>query len=480
MSTHNELVPMVIPTVMIPLTMASLGLSVLASFIASLFGIDLKWEGPKKILEVLLKPKVLASAFLLNAVIMGGYLGWQWWANYPKLLRTIQAQMQDRAQPSPIDYADRATVATQFNLAAQGSPLRQIDQLWRTETKGAIFRAPVVTSGRVFTGNRSGVVSEMDLQTGKVERTFFTGTMVSSEITIWKNKLIIGEGVHDTHHARIYRFDLKTGKYEASYQTKGHTEGQAVAASFEGEDFLLAVAGKDGLHAINPVTMEKRWHLNLGHMDAGVLVHEGRVFFGTGREKYDDKKNRTYAAAADLKTGEVIWKRELAASSWMRPVIIGSDVCLISGEIYFPTERGHVSCFNQTTGDPTIAHNTTDPLAGTPKVIGDSILFTSIHGQVCRFDIMARKNLWCFDTKATDISLAGASYDPQGHVVIYPSVKTGLYILNADTGALVQQWQPSAEQGEWKKTMGDVTVSDGLWVVADYEGSVRVLRPTYQ
>ncbi len=480
MSIHNELVPMVIPTVMIPLTMVSLGLSVLASFIASLFGINLKWEGPKKLLEVLLKPKVLASAFLLNAIIMGGYFGWQWWANYPKLIRTIESQMQVRAKPSEIDYADRASVATQSFLAKQSTALLQVDQVWSTSTEGAIFRAPVVTSGRVFTGNRSGVVSEMDLNTGKVERTFFTGTMVSSEITIWKNKLIIGEGVHDTHHARIYRFDLKTGQYEASYQTLGHTEGQAVAASFKSEDYILAVAGKDGLHAINPATMEKRWQLNLGHMDAGVLVHEGVVFFGTGREKYDDKKNRTYAAAVHLHTGEILWKRELAASSWMRPVIVGDDVCLISGEIYFPTERGHLSCFDRQSGQPTIAHNTTDPLAGTPKVIGDSILFTSIHGQVCRFDVKGRNLQWCFDTKSTDVSLAGASYDPQGHVVLYPSIKSGLYVLHADTGAVLMHWQPSKEQGEWKKTMGDVTVSDGLWVLADYEGLVRVLRPRYQ
>ena len=68
----TELVPMIIPTVMIPLTLVSVGISVVASFIAGLFGIKLKMEGPKKLLEVLLKPKVLATAFMLNAIIMGG------------------------------------------------------------------------------------------------------------------------------------------------------------------------------------------------------------------------------------------------------------------------------------------------------------------------------------------------------------------------------------------------------------------------
>ncbi len=74
MTTPNELVPMILPTVMIPLTLVSVGFSVVATFIAGLFGIQLKLEGPKKLLEVLLKPKVLATAFALMLLFLEGYI----------------------------------------------------------------------------------------------------------------------------------------------------------------------------------------------------------------------------------------------------------------------------------------------------------------------------------------------------------------------------------------------------------------------
>ena len=75
MTTSTELVPMILPTVMIPFTLVSVGLSIFATFIAGLFGIQLKLEGPRKLLEVLLKPKVLLTALALNVLILGGM--WQ-------------------------------------------------------------------------------------------------------------------------------------------------------------------------------------------------------------------------------------------------------------------------------------------------------------------------------------------------------------------------------------------------------------------
>lgn len=479
MTTPNELVPMIIPTVMIPLTLVSVGISVVASFIAALFGIELKMEGPKKLLEVLLKPKVLASAFMLNAVIMGGIYCWKWWNNYPRLISTIESQMNERSVQSDVNYPDRATVLTDFQSlkSAQQFP-SALKQVWRLDTGAGSFRAATISSGRVFTGNRNGIINEVDLESGKVIRTFYTGTMVSPELTIWQNSLYVGEGVHDTHHARVYRFDLKSGKLLGSYQTLGHTEGQAVVGSFEGENTLFVVAGADSLHAVDPLTMKLKWKSNPGHTDAGVVVDDrGSVFLGTGREKHDDKKYKSYATALHFKTGEVIWKKELPASSWMRPVILDENVCFVSGEVYFPTERGHLLCFDRKTGAHTAAVNASNPLVGTPKVLDKSILYTSLKGEVCRFDIGSRSNLWCFDTKMKDSSFAGASYDPRYHVVLYPSIKDGLYVLDAESGKLLLNWKPAASEGEWMKTVADVAVTENHWVISDYENSVRAVKP---
>lgn len=480
MTTSNELVPMILPTVMIPLTLVSVGFSVVATFIAGLFGVQLKLEGPRKLLEVLLNPKVLASAFVLNALIFGGVYSWRWWVNYPRLISTIENESKVRAKKSDIQYNDVPTVPVVFSSSRTESLFpSDLEQLWHVKTGTGSFRAAAVSSGRIFLGNKDGIIRELELRTGKEIRSFYVGTTSNSELTIWNNSIYTGEGVHDTHHARIYRFDLGTGHYQGSYQTKGHTEAQAVVGSFEGEHTLFPVGGVDGLHAVDPVTMKEKWKVNVGHIDSAVVVEGGTVFIGTGREKDDDKKNKCFAAAIDFKNGNVLWKRELAASSWMRPVVVGENVCYISGEVYFPTERGHVTCFDRKSGEHTVAMNTSDPLVSTAKVLDNSIIYTSLHGSVCRFDLETRKQLWCFDTKSKEKSMAGASYDPRGHVVLYPSISNGLYVLDPDTGKVLVNWKPSPEQGEWKKIHADVTVAGDFWVISDHEGSIRALRANF-
>lgn len=477
----NELVPMILPTVMIPLTLISVGCSVVATFIAALFGIQLKLEGPKKLLEVLLKPRVLLTAFILNGLVLGGVHAWKWWANYPRLISTLETQSNVRAKSSDIMYEDIPAVPFLFSSSkTEVDSVESVEQLWRIKTEKGSFRAAVVTSDRVFFGNDAGIIRELELKTGNEVRSFYIGTAASSELTLWNNALYTGEGLHDTHRARVYRFDLSSGKYLGSYQTLGHTEAQAVVGSFEGENTLFAVAGADGVHAIDPITMEGKWKVNLGHIDAGVLVDEGRVFIGTGREKNDDKKNKCFAAALDFKTGEVLWQRELAASSWMRPVVVGENVCYIAGEVYFPTKRGHITCFDRTTGEHTIAMNTTEPIVSTPKVLDNSILYTTLHGMVCRFDLDSKRNQWCFDANTKKaMSMAGASYDPRGNVILYPSMTEGLFVLNPHNGEVLMQWKPSKDEGEWKNTYADVAVAGDYWIISDDDGSVRALRAKF-
>jgi len=478
MTTPDQLVPMIIPTVMIPLTIVSVAISVVASFIAGLFGIQLKLEGPRKLLELLLKPKILVTAFVLNILILGGFHGIKWWKNYPKLLSTIEREMNSRTKVSGHKYTNVETNQSHFYTRSESvSLISDVEQKWKIETGAGAFRSAIVSNGRVFSGNKLGVISELDIQTGELLRTFYTGTMVSPRITIWNNYLYVGEGTHDTHHARVYRFNLKSGKLEGHYQTLGHTEGQAIIATYASENTLFVVSGSDGLHAVDPVTMKPKWHYNSGHMDAAVVADSnGLVYLGTGREKGDDSKNKTYAAAIDFKTGEEKWKIELPASSWMRPVIVKEDVCYITGEIYFPSKRGHIVCLNKLTGEHTAGIHTTEPLVSTPKALDGSILYTSMKGKVCRFDISARRNMWCFNSKIEGTSFAGAAFDERTNSVVYPSINKGLFVLNANNGKVIFHWNPKDDEGEWKDTYADVTIKDGLWLVSDYSGNIRALK----
>ena len=110
---------LIIPTVMIPLTAITVALSMLASFIAGIFGIHLKTEGPKRLLEVLLKPRVLLGALALNIAILGGIHGYNYIKNYPRFLWTIERAQADQAKPSQRAYGQHHAVPGEFSVPAQ-------------------------------------------------------------------------------------------------------------------------------------------------------------------------------------------------------------------------------------------------------------------------------------------------------------------------------------------------------------------------
>ena len=463
---------LIIPTVMIPLTAVTVALSMLASFIAGLFGIRLKTEGPKRLLEVLLKPRVLLGALALNVLILGGIQGYTYFKNYPRFLWTVKKTQAAEAKPSDRDYGRHHSVAGEFNPAQrpiQANQLEQVRLLWsHTLPKGA-FRSPLIAGGSVFVGSLDGRVYELDAQTGQRLRSFFVGTPVTPELTIDDGFLYVGEGVHDTHSARIYSFNLKTGLFAGAYQTKGHTEGQPVIGEHQGTKLLFAVAGADGVHAVDPKTMKAKWTANDGHIDASVRVFGGRVFAGTGREKGDSEKNRSYAVAYDFLTGAKIWKMELPASSWMNPVIWREQVCFVYGEVYFESGLGGVQCFRQDNGTPSKSFNLASPQTTLPLVIGDSLITTDSKGVVCSLDLISHQTQWCHKVAfKKGMNFASPVYSPERDVLIYASMSDGLHFVNRRTGRLLKR----IELKDTATIYAPVEVSGTTFVASDVKGTV--------
>lgn len=469
-------VPMIIPTVMIPLTMIAVGMSVVATFIASLFGVKLKAEGPKKLLEVLLKPRILITALVLNAFIWGGVKGWYWWKNYPRLITTIEKESKLRAQPSDKKYKDDSQDVNYRSRKKSNFTATTLNQEWNFESGSGVFSTPVVSAGSVFMGNRGGLVSELDINTGKLIRNFYIGSPVTPKISIWNNALYVGEGVHDLHHARLYKFDLRTGNFAASYQTKGHIEAQSVVATHKDTTLVLVPAGADGLHAVDANTLEGRWHVNNGHTDAAVAVSEGRVFSGSGREKNDDKKNKSYAVALDFDTGSLLWKKELPGSSWMTPAVSGADVCFVVGEIYFETDRGHIVCINKKSGEHSLAFNLDEPVASMPLLLDRNLVVSTISGKLCSFNLDRKERNWCQKVESSGTAFAGPSYDNARDWIVYPSYDKGFYVLNPDTGDVIKNWTPAQTDGEWKKTYAGVAIQGDYWIFSDYVSNLRALK----
>ncbi|MDE1464419.1 PQQ-binding-like beta-propeller repeat protein [Spartinivicinus poritis] len=470
-----EYIPLIVPTVLIPFTILSVAISVVAAFIAGLFGIKLKTEGPKQLLEILLKPKVLFVALVVNILIYGGYKGYQYVHNLPSFEWVINKQHQP-IQLGEVNYSEllsRSNKSQESNLLPKS--FNSIKQQWKIKLPMGAFRTGALSGNSLFFGADDGYIHELSTENGQTLRKFFIGTIVTPSPIVFNGYLFAGEGTHDTHHARIYKINLTTGKHEAPYSTKGHTEGQPVIGKYQGQALLFAVAGSDGIHAIDPHTMKQVWHQTPGHMDAAVRVDDGIVYVGTGREKGDSQKHRSYAIAYEFMTGKEIWKHEIPASSWMEPAITSEYACFIMGEIYFETKLGGVNCYDKVTGEPQFSILNKSPVIGIPFVLNEDIIFSDLSGQVCRIDTSKRTKKWCFDSELTGKHMTSVSYDYETNILAYTTANKGVMFLNPSTGKLLHHYLPSVEEGQWEKTYASAISVGSNWVTVDIEGNVRKL-----
>lgn len=467
---------LIIPTVMIPLTAVMVALSMLASFIAGLFGIRLKSEGPRRLLEVLLKPKVLLSALVLNVLVLGGIQTYTHFKNRPTMLWRIERAARENGKPSDRTYENYHAVPGEFSVGGSSADAirrQEFKSQWSQKLPKGSFRSPVFSGGSVFIGSFDGFVYELDVASGQVLRSFFVGTPVTPELMIDNGVLYVGEGVHDTHSARIYGFELRTGLLKGAYSTKGHTEGQPVMGEHRGERLMFVVAGSDGIHAVDPTTFKAKWKANDGHIDSSVRVVDGRVFAGTGREKGDTEKNRSYAVAYDFSSGEKIWKMELPASSWMNPVVWREHVCFVYGEIYFDSGLGGVQCFRQDTGLPTLTFNLASPQTTLPLVIGNDLFTTDTNGTVCALDLLAREVRWCKKVEqAKGVNFASPVYFRERDALVYASMNDGIYLLDRSSGEILAK----RTLKEHKVIYAPVTISGRDFVVVDGKGTAVLFR----
>jgi outer membrane protein assembly factor BamB len=471
-----EVQKLIIPTVMIPLTALTVALSMLASLIAGLFGIKLKTEGPRRLLEVLLKPRVLLGALALNLAVLGSIHGYDYVKNYPRFLFTIERRQAAEAKPSQREYGNHHSVRGEYSpsaIAVAKGIVAELQPVWKEKLPKGAFRSPLIAGESVFVGSMDGYVYELDVKSGQTLRKFYIGTPITPELTIDEGVLYVGEGVHDTHSARIYAFDLRSGKFKGAYQTKGHTEGQPVVGVHDNEKLIFAVAGSDGVHAIDPKTMQAKWTAHDGHIDASVRVHNGRVFAGTGREKGDTEKNRSYAVAYDFSSGAKLWKMELPASSWMNPVVWREFVCFVYGEVYFESGLGGVQCFRQDNGMPSKSFNLASPQTTLPLVIEDSIITTDSKGTVCSIDLLSQQTQWCHKVAfKKGMNFASPVYSPERDALVYASMSDGLYFLDRRTGNVLFNTQLK----DMKTIYAPVSVSGLQFAVTDISGQVQFFR----
>lgn len=489
LKTNHELAtkgmaPSIIPMVLIPLTAVTVGMTSLAGIVAGWFGIKLHTEGPKQFLEVLLKKRVLASMIAVNLIGIGLYKSYVYVKTMPSFVYTINHHSNSEAIASTDIYADSLYRKHEFTGVIVPSHFSSLSLEKEVHLKKGAFRSGLIDGNSIFYGTDDGNVYEFDKNTLHIKRKFFVGTQVTTRPIIYKNRLYCGEGNHDTHHARVYSFDLSTGKFLNAFQTKGHTEGQPIIASFNGKDLLFITAGSDGLYAVDPITMREVWHVNDGHLDATVSVEDGIVFLGSGVEK-GSVRERSYAVAYEFATGKTLWKTELPLSNWMHPVISSSNVCYVLGEIYFPSNVGLLHCLDKKSGEAMFSMPFDAPVASKPYYIksgaNEYVFLADFKGTICGVDLNRREKMWCHKTgnEKTNYALSSFDYDAANGILWYPTMDNGLFAVEPVSGKILTHWLPeknSEKNSKWNENYAAVSISGNSLFHMDIEGTLRKFK----
>lgn len=458
----------IIPTVVLPFTILGMILTSVATYVAAFFGVELKAEGPKRLFEVLMKPKVLLWALVSNVVIYGLIQLGQYIYNGPYPLWWIHMQ-NTPAESTQKDYSaleqGPAIVTSPGNSAIQS-----VKVVWENKTNEIHFGALVVHGTSVFAGEESGGLSEYDLKDGQRLRRFEIGKPVMASPLILEQNIYVGEGIHTTHSARIYSFDLLSGTFAGSFATHGHIERAAVPTKIQEQSILLVPAGKDGLYAVDAKTMKQVWQAPVGHIDSSPLTDGEFVFVGTGLEQgFEETPTKIFAL--NVKTGSIVWEKSIPTSTWGVPVLWQEYVCFPMGDVYKNTRYGQLACYHRQSGNFYAAFNTTGALVGKPVITGAHLLIADFYGTIYQYNLKTKELEWTVQVPTKGINYSSVFIDEKDRVIL-PGAE-GLYFYDREDQKELFVWKPSTK---WRGAFTNVVQANGLLILSDRTGTLRALK----
>src|SRR5690606_10486318 len=178
---------------------------------------------------------------------------------------------------------------------------KQIQEVWVFQDRSDIGSGLALAKKKLVTGNTSGEIYALDVNSGKKLWSFQTQGKIYATPAIWKDMVIAASS--DSY---IYGIDLRNGVQKWKIKT-----GKAVLGSPVVHKGIAYIGGSDGtFRAINIRSGKIKWSFEglKGYISAKPLIYQNKIYFGTwGNEFY----------ALDLNTGEAIWHWSNGASNRM-------------------------------------------------------------------------------------------------------------------------------------------------------------------
>jgi outer membrane protein assembly factor BamB len=353
--------------------------------------------------------------------------------------------------------------------------------LWVFEpTKpGLIVSTPCVTPERVYVAvhhqpnplQQSGALYALDPLTGAVLWKFDKDPddgrrlrPLFSSPTCADGRVYVGEGYHTDQDSRLYCVDAATGEKKWAFQTTSHTESSPAVADGK----VVCGAGDDGLYCLDAATGTKLWQRTLPgglHVDSNPLIHEGRVYAGSGTSQRSHN-NRIFCL--ELNTGDEIWGEKTEYSVWGSPAAAGKTVLFPTGNGTFSVDRppvaGRLLCRDAATGKPIWERDLPNSIVSTPVVDRYQVYVGCRDGNCFALDRQTGEIVWSKTLQAP--VLACPAVDP------HPQMRTGQVLYAIGSSGVMEALSPADGSTFWA-----INFSDWIGVPYVYSVSTPVVVP---
>ena len=296
-------------------------------------------------------------------------------------------------------WGDSSARTRDFGPVVQGEGQRGADThvvtpgrlVWtfRAPDKGGISSSPLVDGDRIYVAaahdsvfKSYGALYCLDRATGKVAWTYHDDKKmkpVFSSPCIADGRLYIGEGFHQDANCKLYCLRADSGAKLWEFQTGSHTESSPCIAASK----VYCGAGDDGLYCLDAATSKEVWHFSGFHVDAGPVVADGRVFFGSG---VGDIYKETALFCLDAATKQVLWRINTELPAWATPTVRGPHVYFGIGNGRMnesdSNPAGALLCVDVTTGAEVWRYPVGDGVLGRPMADGNFVYFGSRDGNL--------------------------------------------------------------------------------------------------
>jgi outer membrane protein assembly factor BamB len=338
--------------------------------------------------------------------------------------------------------------------------------LWVFEPKkkGEILSTPCVTPERVYVTvhhrpnpiQQFGTVYALDPNTGATIWEFDTDPddvvrrlkpMFSSPVYA-DGKLYFGEGYHMDQDSRLFCLDAATGKMLWAFETNSHTESTPAVADGK----VVFGAGDDGLMCLDAVTGKQIWQFTAEgglHVDSNPLIHNGRVYAGSGTSK---RSKNTRIFCVDLKTGKEVWGEKVEYSAWGSPNAAGRQVFFATGNGTLSEDRDPVAglllCRDAATGQPLWERALPNSLVGKPAVDRYQVYVGCKDGNLYALDRQTGEPIWSKGLQGPVLSAPAIDVNPR--------LRTGEILYGIGSSGVLEAMSPVDGAVHWAISFRDL------------------------